>query len=519
MVTRGGNDRSVHAESFPRAVDWLQKTGCQRFEIPSQLTSLYDIHGNRCGRAEPGDESEGGKDAGRKEPQSDERNAARGGRESGGRVKCSDGASGASAALTLSIFKQLCQTGHEVSEELVHEQIDGGEQMRHTGSVLGGTGGVRGLPLVVASRVPTSSNASRAVCTIKGRSSENAVSATLGRPPAFSSSAECVTRSPGKPRSPGSVETAKRPRRPKEPSMRVSVVGRSLRKLVGLLERIPPSLGTEEPWKRAYAFATSWLDECSFLIAHDHGGVSGGRAVFPERNSKSAACRPEGTPPVPPQIPAQFRSSQPPSDGPGPGGDCVSCRSGNRGGPNAVEQPSSRSDGANQADPGENNAYRLRSSLGTASDGSQLDMPPANRSRLPCKLSGAQKRLKKGASAATPNRALIDGSPAGGMGASAEAGDRGNQEAFRAAADTPPSKPKSSLPGEPCEQKISLSLFSDIGISYDIHCVMLCVIRKLLVGGSPRGGIICGKVALGAHGKPVDNPKEPAPDTPRDIRS
>jgi hypothetical protein len=48
--------------------------------------------------------------------------------------------------------------------------------------------------------------------------------------------------------------------------MPVDAVARSLRKLLRLLEVIPPSFGTEEPWKRVWDFASGWLYECQFIL-------------------------------------------------------------------------------------------------------------------------------------------------------------------------------------------------------------------------------------------------------------
>jgi hypothetical protein len=41
----------------------------------------------------------------------------------------------------------------------------------------------------------------------------------------------------------------------KKPKIEAAVIGKRLRKLIDLLDRIPPVRGTEEPWKRAYDFA------------------------------------------------------------------------------------------------------------------------------------------------------------------------------------------------------------------------------------------------------------------------
>ena len=49
----------------------------------------------------------------------------------------------------------------------------------------------------------------------------------------------------------------------------VAVVAKRLRKLVSLLEAIPPTLGTHEPWKRAYEAATSFMDDMAFLLSNN----------------------------------------------------------------------------------------------------------------------------------------------------------------------------------------------------------------------------------------------------------
>jgi hypothetical protein len=57
------------------------------------------------------------------------------------------------------------------------------------------------------------------------------------------------------------------------PRYQVSVVARQLRKLLQLLEQIPPTLGTYEPWKRAWDFSNAWMNDCQFLLSNNAPGA------------------------------------------------------------------------------------------------------------------------------------------------------------------------------------------------------------------------------------------------------
>lgn len=78
--------------------------------------------------------------------------------------------------------------------------------------------------------------------------------------------------------------------RARKQRIEVAVVARRLRKLIDLLEKIPPSLGTFEPWKRAYEFTTSFLDDMAFLLSNNapkHSALPGAAGVT-ARNSTPA---------------------------------------------------------------------------------------------------------------------------------------------------------------------------------------------------------------------------------------
>jgi hypothetical protein len=54
----------------------------------------------------------------------------------------------------------------------------------------------------------------------------------------------------------------------------VATVAIKLRKLCELLEKIPPSIGTEAPWKAAYVFACEFRDDMAFLLSNNAPGVN-----------------------------------------------------------------------------------------------------------------------------------------------------------------------------------------------------------------------------------------------------
>lgn len=74
-----------------------------------------------------------------------------------------------------------------------------------------------------------------------------------------------------------SVDPASSPARKRRSAERikVSVVALRLRKLVGLIEAIPPALGTESAWHRAHGAATTFLDDMAFLLSNNAPGGSG----------------------------------------------------------------------------------------------------------------------------------------------------------------------------------------------------------------------------------------------------
>lgn len=189
-------------------------------------------------------------------------------------------------------------------ESLLREKaVDGSEQLRHNGASLQlRSGGERGSPPGHLVSIAYAPEATLQGCKTRKGSSDNAAAVQGGLSTGNTSPAACATHGPGKrPSTTGSANGASKGQKTpttskphsnagsnvREPQMPVSVVGRTLRKLVELLEQIPPSLGTEEPWKRAWLFTTSWLDDCAFLIAHDHGEASSVR--------QDRACRPEAS--------------------------------------------------------------------------------------------------------------------------------------------------------------------------------------------------------------------------------
>jgi hypothetical protein len=134
------------------------------------------------------------------------------------------------------------------------------------------SGGERGSPPGHVVSIACAPEATLPGCKTRNQLCGSAGSALGGQTAGITSPAACGIPSPGKqPATTGSVLHANKrqkvPRasdqletgrtRAKEPQFAVSMIGRKLRKLVGLLEQIPPSLGTEEPWKRAYQFATT----------------------------------------------------------------------------------------------------------------------------------------------------------------------------------------------------------------------------------------------------------------------
>ncbi len=54
--------------------------------------------------------------------------------------------------------------------------------------------------------------------------------------------------------------------------IRVDVVAKTLRRLVKLIEDIPPSLGTEASWGRAHGAATTFRDDMAFLLSDNAPG-------------------------------------------------------------------------------------------------------------------------------------------------------------------------------------------------------------------------------------------------------
>lgn len=70
------------------------------------------------------------------------------------------------------------------------------------------------------------------------------------------------------------------------PRYSAATVGKSLRKLIELLEAIPPSMATYEPWKRAYDFTATWLRDCEFLLSDNASAVQRVQRM----NGSAAAC-------------------------------------------------------------------------------------------------------------------------------------------------------------------------------------------------------------------------------------
>jgi hypothetical protein len=70
------------------------------------------------------------------------------------------------------------------------------------------------------------------------------------------------------------------------PRYQVSVVARRLRKLLNLLEQVPPTLGTYEPWKRCWDFSVAWMGDCQFLLSNNAPGAANFSAMDGVKNKR-----------------------------------------------------------------------------------------------------------------------------------------------------------------------------------------------------------------------------------------
>ncbi len=145
------------------------------------------------------------------------------------------------AALTLSLYKQLIQ----ISPLFVRLIGKSEPALKPSNGCSGGNSGgavasgkSSSVPQPPTKLCKTTKKSASAVSAQRGVSMAASCSpqAVQSESPPMSSAVSSAT---------GSVKRASKP--PVGPQMPVSVVGRSLRKLVALLEQVPPSIGTEEP--------------------------------------------------------------------------------------------------------------------------------------------------------------------------------------------------------------------------------------------------------------------------------